>query len=60
LIQPATAEPPKPTTPSLQPYTVPVDQQAAAEPAKPRMAAPPPLHAEGPLARFLPQWRIRH
>jgi hypothetical protein len=60
LIQPATAEPPKPTTPSPQPCTVPVDQQAAAEPAKPRMAAPPPLHAEGPLARFLPQWRIRH
>ena len=56
LIQPAPAEPPKPATPSPQ-AGAPVSEQAEAEPAKPRM---PPLHAEGRLARFLPQWRIRH
>jgi hypothetical protein len=59
LIQPAPAAPPKPATPSPQ-AGAPVSEQAAAEPAKPRMPALPPLHTEGRLARFLPQWRIRH
>jgi len=56
LIQPAPAEPPKPATPSPQ-AGAPASEQAEAEPAEPRM---PALHAEGRLARFLPQWRIRH
>jgi len=59
LIQPAPAEPPKPATPSPQ-AGAPVSEQAEAEPTEPRMPALPPLHAEGRLARFLPQWRIRH
>jgi hypothetical protein len=59
LIQPAPAEPPKPATPSPQ-AGAPASEQAEAEPAEPRMPALPPLHAEGRLARFLPQWRIRH
>ena len=59
LIQPAPAEPPKPATPSPQ-AGAPTSEQAEAEPVEPRMPALPPLHAEGRLARFLPQWRIRH
>ena len=59
LIQPAPAQPPKPATPSPQ-AGAPVSEQAEAEPEEPRMPALPPLHAEGRLARFLPQWRIRH
>ena len=59
LIQPAPAQPPKPATPSPQ-AGAPASEQAEAEPAEPRMPALPPLHAEGRLARFLPQWRIRH
>jgi len=59
LIQPAPAEPPKPATPSPQ-AGAPASEQAEAEPVEPRMPALPPLHAEGRLARFLPQWRIRH
>ena len=59
LIQPAPAQPPKPATPSPQAGAL-ASEQAEAEPAEPRMPALPPLHAEGRLARFLPQWRIRH
>jgi hypothetical protein len=59
LIQPAPAELPKPATPSPQAGAT-VSEHAEAEPAEPRMPALPPLHAEGRLARFLPQWRIRH
>jgi len=59
LIQPAPAQPPKPAAPSPQ-AGAPVNEQAEAEPAEPRMPALPPLHTEGRLARFLPQWRIRH
>ena len=59
MIQPTSAEPPKCATPSPQ-AAAPVSEQAVTEPAKPRMPALPPLHAEGRLARFLPQWRIRH
>ena len=59
LIQPAPAQPPKPATPSPQACAA-VSEQAEAEPATLRVPALPPLHAEGRLARFLPQWRIRH
>ena len=57
LIQPLSTEPPKPATPSPRPCAAPVGEQAATETAEPRM---PSLHVEGQLARFLPQWRIRH
>jgi hypothetical protein len=58
LIQPA-SELPKPAT-SLPQIDPPPSQPAPVEPPKPQAAALPGLQAAGRLARFLPQWRIRH
>jgi hypothetical protein len=57
LIQPAPAEPPKPAAPPSE--NIPHRSKPAA--VKPPEPAPPmpQLRAEGALARFLPQWRIR-
>jgi hypothetical protein len=63
LIQPAASEPSKPVTsrPDIdakptEPAPAPL---APGEPHEPRAAALPVLRAEGRLARFLPQWRVR-
>jgi hypothetical protein len=56
LIQPASAEPPKPMAAPLE--IIPDLSQAKSvtpEPAPPI----PTLRAEGALARFVPQWRVR-
>ena len=59
LIQPASSELPKPVT-SLPQIDPPPSQTAPVEPPKPQAAELPGLQAAGRLARFLPQWRIRH
>jgi hypothetical protein len=58
LIQPAAVELPKPVAP---PPSESIPQLDKAEPVTPPEPVPPLPHlrAEGALARFLPQWRIR-
>jgi hypothetical protein len=59
LIQPASSELSKPVTPLLQTDPLP-GEPVPVDPPKPQAAALPGLQAAGRLARFLPQWRIRH
>jgi hypothetical protein len=59
LIQPASSESSKPVAPPSDISGLPTEP-APSEPCDPRAApALPPLRAEGRLARFLPQWRVR-
>jgi hypothetical protein len=59
LIQPASSELPTSITPLSQNDPLP-GEPAPVDPPKPQAAALPGLQAAGRLARFLPQWRIRH
>ena len=56
LIQPSAAEPPRGAV--AAPACAPPQDPAPSE--LPPTAVMPALHASGQLARFLPQWRIRH
>lgn len=56
LIQPASSGPSKPAVPQSD-AGVPQNQPVLLEPRDP--LAMPVLRAEGRLARFLPQWRVR-
>jgi hypothetical protein len=59
LIHPASSEPSKPVTPSSDIGGLPTEP-APSEPRDPPTAPVlPPVRAEGRLARFLPQWRVR-
>ena len=57
LIQPAPLEPPKAHAPALDSNVLPSEPISAERPVA--RATMPVLQAEGRLARFLPQWRVR-
>jgi hypothetical protein len=59
LIHPPPPEPPKPVTARPESRALPSEPIASEPPATPAPAAMPVLRAEGRLARFLPQWRVR-
>jgi len=56
LIHPASSEPSKPVAPPSDISGLPTEPASSEPPAAPVL---PALRAEGRLARFLPQWRVR-
>jgi hypothetical protein len=59
LIHPPPSEPAKPVAAWPESCALPSEPIRSEPPVPPALAAMPVLRAEGRLARFLPQWRVR-